>query len=84
MKIEKLRRNDSCLCGSGKKYKKCCLKEGIVYKTFISSNKNKFDELEYFSLVQDYDFTYFRRFVVNFTIKTEGVLVKCLDSEKQD
>ena len=27
----KLGRNDKCLCGSGKKYKKCCLKLGISY-----------------------------------------------------
>lgn len=25
IKKEKLGRNDPCLCGSGKKYKKCCL-----------------------------------------------------------
>ena len=23
-------RNDSCVCGSGKKYKKCCLSRGII------------------------------------------------------
>ena len=26
----KIGRNDKCLCGSGKKYKKCCLKKELV------------------------------------------------------
>lgn len=29
---EKIGRNDPCPCGSGKKYKKCCLKKDNVYK----------------------------------------------------
>ncbi|MDP4011810.1 MAG: SEC-C metal-binding domain-containing protein [Candidatus Roizmanbacteria bacterium] len=28
---QKVRRNDPCLCGSGKKYKKCCLQKEYVY-----------------------------------------------------
>lgn len=34
----KLGRNDSCPCGSGKKYKKCCLENGVEY-TYV---KGKF------------------------------------------
>ncbi|WP_236781864.1 MULTISPECIES: SEC-C metal-binding domain-containing protein [Aneurinibacillus] len=37
-KTTKLGRNDLCPCGSGKKYKKCCLEKGIEY-TYI---KGKF------------------------------------------
>lgn len=29
---EKINRNDTCPCGSGKKYKNCCLKEGTFEK----------------------------------------------------
>ena len=29
---EKINRNDKCPCGSGKKYKNCCLKEGTFEK----------------------------------------------------
>jgi len=30
-KATKLGRNDACPCGSGKKYKKCCLENGVEY-----------------------------------------------------
>ena len=29
-----VRRNDPCSCGSGKKYKNCCAKDGNVIKLF--------------------------------------------------
>lgn len=35
---EKLERNDSCLCGSGKKFKKCC--GGWNYKELATVNYN--------------------------------------------
>ena len=28
----KVGRNDPCLCGSGKRYKKCCLNEGYALR----------------------------------------------------
>lgn len=31
-RVEKIGRNDPCPCGSGKKYKKCCLKKDNTYK----------------------------------------------------
>lgn len=31
--IKKIGRNDPCPCGSGKKYKNCCLKEGNDWNT---------------------------------------------------
>jgi hypothetical protein len=36
---EKIRRNDPCPCGSGKKYKKCCISKDT------GDDKNKFKEL---------------------------------------
>ena len=33
-KQKSVRRNDPCLCGSGKKYKNCCAKDGNVIKLF--------------------------------------------------
>lgn len=33
--MSKLRRNDPCPCGSGKKYKKCCMNKGIFERAFI-------------------------------------------------
>lgn len=42
----KLRRNDKCPCGSGKKYKKCCLEKVQVcqtmYKMLEITNRNPF------------------------------------------
>jgi uncharacterized protein YecA (UPF0149 family) len=35
LKEYKVGRNDSCPCGSGKKYKHCCLKSG-VYENYIT------------------------------------------------
>jgi preprotein translocase subunit SecA len=35
VKEYKVGRNDSCPCGSGKKYKHCCLKSG-VYENYIT------------------------------------------------
>ena len=34
----KLERNESCCCGSGKKYKKCCLHIHLKEKTLSSKN----------------------------------------------
>lgn len=31
-KVEKIGRNDPCPCGSGKKYKKCCMRKDNIYK----------------------------------------------------
>ena len=33
-KQKPVRRNEPCLCGSGKKYKNCCAKDGNVIKLF--------------------------------------------------
>ena len=38
---KKVNRNDPCPCGSGKKYKQCCLKNETV-KTYTPSGKRKF------------------------------------------
>ncbi|MCP5470165.1 MAG: SEC-C domain-containing protein [Chlamydiales bacterium] len=35
-------RNDPCPCGSGKKYKQCCLKNETVKATYTPSGKRKF------------------------------------------
>ncbi|OGX23349.1 MAG: hypothetical protein A3K54_00090 [Omnitrophica WOR_2 bacterium RBG_13_44_8] len=32
-KYEKVQRNDPCPCGSGKKYKNCCIRADIKYMT---------------------------------------------------
>ncbi|MFN0064722.1 MAG: SEC-C metal-binding domain-containing protein [Chlamydiales bacterium] len=40
---KKVNRNDPCPCGSGKKYKQCCLnKEREPVKTYTPSGKRKF------------------------------------------
>lgn len=40
---KKVGRNDACPCGSGKKYKQCCLKkQDEARKTYTSSGKRKF------------------------------------------
>ncbi|MDR0668835.1 MAG: SEC-C domain-containing protein [Treponema sp.] len=36
---KKIGRNDPCPCGSGKKYKKCCLSKGITFKEETSDDK---------------------------------------------
>ncbi len=43
--VKKIGRNDSCPCGSGKKYKKCCLKKSLDHgiKTPIITLKNMTD-----------------------------------------
>lgn len=38
---KKINRNDPCPCGSGKKYKQCCLKNESV-KTYTPAGKRKF------------------------------------------
>lgn len=38
---QKAGRNDPCPCGSGKKYKQCCLKKQGQAKTYTSSGKRK-------------------------------------------
>ena len=38
--FDKIGRNDPCPCGSGKKYKNCCLKNG-EYETHIELNKDQ-------------------------------------------
>ena len=38
----KLGRNDLCLCGSGKKYKKCCLKLGISYDNNLEKSVEEY------------------------------------------
>jgi hypothetical protein len=35
---EKIGRNDKCPCGSGKKYKQCCLSSGVYEKTHELTN----------------------------------------------
>ncbi len=38
---KKINRNDPCPCGSGKKYKHCCIKNEVV-KTYTPAGKRKF------------------------------------------
>lgn len=47
---KKLGRNDLCLCGSGKKYKKCCLLKGVMFEEARKQKqqKNEFSFREYF------------------------------------
>ena len=42
MTEKKVGRNDPCPCGSGKKYKACCLKKTDTKKTFTPTGKRKF------------------------------------------
>ena len=39
----KLSRNEKCLCGSGKKYKACCEKNGIA---FLQIHEKEFDHVD--------------------------------------
>lgn len=56
--MPKLGRNDPCLCGSGKKYKKCCI--GIIDENFTQTtnfkdylrNNNSLELIKIFSLLQ--------------------------------
>ncbi len=44
-KSSKQKSNDKCLCGSGKKYKKCCKNELISIRNKMEEYSNKADEL---------------------------------------
>jgi|GEM_PF-5341718 len=67
--MSKIGRNDSCICGSGNKYKKCCM----ISKS--TSNPNQLDKLKKEHLIIDTEIK---------TIKERkiGVLCKFHDSEK--
>ena len=41
----KIGRNDPCPCGSGKKYKRCCLAQQSASYTFWAQQRNASDEL---------------------------------------
>ena len=41
--MSKIGRNDECPCGSGLKYKKCCLNKGIVHKAHWGESKKNID-----------------------------------------
>jgi len=58
--MEQVQRNDPCPCGSGKKYKKCCLKKHEINpdgKKFWTKNK-----LVYFSLIAIFALSIFLRY----------------------
>src|SRR3990167_4886304 len=40
--MAKLARNEPCSCGSGKKYKKCCLDRGILLHGKASTKRSEF------------------------------------------
>src|SRR5882724_9128227 len=42
---EKIGRNDPCPCGSGKKYKRCCLAQQSASHSFWAQQRNASDEL---------------------------------------
>lgn len=42
----KIGRNNSCLCGSGKKYKKCCYLQNNNLETEIDFKKSDVDDYE--------------------------------------
>ena len=42
--MRKIGRNDKCHCGSGLKYKKCCLIKGIAHHTDMEKSENSTDE----------------------------------------
>lgn len=44
---KKVGRNDLCPCGSGKKYKNCCLKEGIDYNETRELSAQEMAKLRY-------------------------------------
>ena len=39
--MDKVGRNDSCPCGSGKKYKKCCGKSNVISMELLLDNELK-------------------------------------------
>ena len=44
--MAKIGRNDACPCGSGKKYKKCCLKRAIDYEgNFANIMKDRYPDI---------------------------------------
>jgi len=43
--IAKIGRNDPCPCGSGRKYKRCCLAQQSASYTFWAQQRNASDEL---------------------------------------
>ena len=49
--ILKVRRNDLCPCGSGEKYKNCCIKKGesFLKKLARKEEKRKYKEAKKFS-----------------------------------
>ena len=60
--MSKIGRNQPCPCGSGKKFKKCCIDKPIQHSNINSNRKNSFEEfvknnkstslLKFFSLLQ--------------------------------
>lgn len=53
----KIGRNDPCPCGSGKKYKKCCLdKQNFALSTIPAQEKRQFDKMQAPSLIKKADY----------------------------
>lgn len=60
---KKVGRNDPCPCGSGKKFKKCCLdkmESGLPYQNYIEESLKKYpkknsnkDELDFYSIYEE-------------------------------
>lgn len=48
-----MNRNDACLCGSGKKYKKCCMGQMRDIFGYIFMNMENIPSLEYMLMEQD-------------------------------
>ena len=44
---KKIGRNDPCPCGSGKKYKNCCLKEGVNYNETRELSAQEMAKIKY-------------------------------------
>ena len=44
---KKVGRNDPCPCGSGKKYKNCCLKEGVNYNETRELSAQEMAKIKY-------------------------------------
>jgi len=42
---EKIGRNDACPCGSGKKYKRCCLEQQLVTYSLWAQQRDESDAL---------------------------------------
>jgi SEC-C motif len=53
-KRNKLGRNDPCPCGSGKKYKMCCLPKGITFIKNMPNKKSFFDQFDKVDLLKSF------------------------------